>query len=138
MHGCQWCGDCAHGSGSLLIYLDTSVVVSLYCLDANSAAAVRLLQAVSDKLVITTLVEVEAVNAFGLREFRREITKEQAEASLQNFNKAVRAGVFHSLALPASAFDRARQLSRQLTPQLGTRTADLLHVAAALEFGTGR
>jgi len=37
--------------------------------------------------------------------------------------------------LPEQAFDRARQLSRQPTAHLGTRTADLLHVAAALELG---
>jgi hypothetical protein len=38
-------------------------------------------------------------------------------------------------ALPEAAFERARKLSRQTTPQFGTRTADLLHVAAALEVG---
>jgi predicted nucleic acid-binding protein len=32
-------------------------------------------------------------------------------------------------------FERARLLSRQTTAKLGTRTADLLHVAAALELG---
>ncbi len=118
-----------------MIYLDTSLVVSLYCLDANSSTAASLLQSVKDKLVVTTLVELEAVNAFGLREFRKEITKKQAEASLLNFHKAVRTGVFQLLVLPDAAFERALQLSRQLTPQLGTRSADVLHVAAALELG---
>jgi predicted nucleic acid-binding protein len=32
-------------------------------------------------------------------------------------------------------FDKARQLSWRTTSKLGTRTADLLHVAAALELG---
>ena len=32
-------------------------------------------------------------------------------------------------------FERARQLSQETTAKLGTRTADLLHVAAALELG---
>ena len=32
------------------------------------------------------------------------------------------------------SLDRARELSRQTTARLGTRTADLLHVAAALEI----
>jgi len=32
------------------------------------------------------------------------------------------------------AVERARELSRQSTARLGTRTADLLHVAAALEL----
>lgn len=84
--------------------------------------------------MITTLVELEAVNAFGLKQFRKEITSRQAQTSLQNFDKAVRDGVFELLSLPVSAFERARQLSRQLTPQLGTRSSDVLHVAAALEL----
>jgi predicted nucleic acid-binding protein len=49
-----------------LIYLDTSLVVSLFCLDANSAAAATLLQTAEEKFLITVLVELEAVNAFGL------------------------------------------------------------------------
>jgi len=118
-----------------LIYLDTSLVVSLFCLDANSAAAATLLQTAEEKFLITVLVELEAVNAFGLKEFRKEITSKQAEASLRNLDKAIRSGVFQLRPLPESVFERARQLSRQLTPTLGTRTADLLHVAAALELG---
>jgi hypothetical protein len=118
-----------------LIYLDTSLVVSLYCLDANSAAAAGALQPIAEPLLITALCELEAVNAFGLRVYRKEITSVQAETSLRNFEKDLRAGVFQLRALPEASFARARKLSRQTTPQLGTRTADLLHVAAALELG---
>ena len=128
-------GDCAPGSGPLLIYLDTSLVVSLYCLDVNSSKAANLLQTATDTLLITTLVELEAVNAFGLKEYRREITSRQAATSFHNFDKALRSGAFQIRAINESAYERARQLSQQLTPQLGTRTADLLHVAAALELG---
>ncbi|MGD0732339.1 MAG: hypothetical protein ABR956_13845 [Terracidiphilus sp.] len=37
--------------------------------------------------------------------------------------------------MPESAFGRAKELSRRLAPSLGIRTADLLHVCAALELG---
>jgi hypothetical protein len=37
--------------------------------------------------------------------------------------------------VPDAAFERGKLLSKQLTPKLGTRTADLLHVAAAIELG---
>jgi predicted nucleic acid-binding protein len=107
----------------------------LYCLDANSAQAVKLMQLGGQKFLISTLVELETVNAFGLKEFRKEITSRQAEASLQKFEKAVSSGIYHLHSLPESAFERASQLSRKLTAMLGTRTADLLHVAAALELG---
>ena len=131
----HWRRDCALGSGPLLIYLDTSLVVSLYCLDANSAAAADLLPTVNEPLLITGLVELETVNAIGLKEFRKEITKQQAEALLLNFVRAVRDGVFLLRAVPDPAYERARQLSRQLTPQLGIRAEDVFSVAAALELG---
>jgi predicted nucleic acid-binding protein len=47
----------------------------------------------------------------------------------------LRDGIFQIRGLSDEVFERARQLSRQTTPKLGTRAADLLHVAAALEFG---
>lgn len=118
-----------------MIYLDTSFVVSLYSKDVNSVAAISLLQTISDNLLITTWVEFEAVNAFGLKEFRNEVTTSQAEASLQNFERALSSKALELRALPESSFERGRRLSRQFTPDLGTRTADLLHVAAALELG---
>jgi predicted nucleic acid-binding protein len=118
-----------------LIYLDTSLLVSLYSLDSNSVAAASALKPVKEPLLVSTLCELEAVNAFGLRVFRREISGRQAETSLHHFEKDIRDGVFLLRALPEAAFERARTLSRQTTPQIGTRTADLLHVAAALELG---
>jgi predicted nucleic acid-binding protein len=67
--------------------------------------------------------------------FRKEVAAAQAEASLGDFEKDLRDGVLQLRPLPEQAFERARQLSRQTTTRIGTRTADLLHVAAALELG---
>lgn len=118
-----------------MIYLDSGLLVSLYCLDANSAAAAMALQTAKAKLLITTLGELETVNAFSLRVFRKEITATQADIARQTFQKDIGAGVFLLRAVPEPAFERAKALSRQSTPKLGTRTADLLHVAAAVELG---
>jgi hypothetical protein len=85
---------------------------------------------------LTTLGEVEVVNALGFRVFRREISLAQVPSSLSAFEKDLRDGVFQLRGLSDSAFGRARHLSRQTTPTLGTRTVDLLHVAAALELGS--
>lgn len=98
-------------------------------------AAISLLQTINDNLLITTWVEFEAVNAMGLKEFRNEVLAGQAEASLRNFEKAIASGAIELRTLPESAFERGRRLSRQFTPDIGTRTGDLLHVAAALELG---
>jgi predicted nucleic acid-binding protein len=119
-----------------LIYLDTSFVVSLYSVDANSAPAAVALQAAELPLLMSSLTEIETVNALGLREFRKEISKTEANVSLRDFEEDLRRGAFQRNALPESAFSRARVLSLQSTARLGLRTADLLHVAAALEFSS--
>ncbi|MGO9401937.1 MAG: type II toxin-antitoxin system VapC family toxin [Terriglobales bacterium] len=117
------------------IYADTSFLVSLYSLDANSAVAVRTMQSSPGDRFLTTLGELEVVNALELRIFRKEVSPAQAQSSLDDFEKHLREGVFQIREFTDTIFERARQLSRQTTAKLGTRTAGLLHVAAALEVG---
>lgn len=84
---------------------------------------------------ISALVELEVVNALELRVFRKEISSSQAKSSLRDFEKDVLGGIVQLRPLSDHAFERARGLAKQTTARLGTRTADLLHVAAALELG---
>ena len=93
------------------------------------------MQASKGDRLITPLGELEVVNALGLRVFRKEVSAAQARSSLDDFEKDLRDGILQLRPLPEQVFERARQLSRQTTARLGTRTADLLHVAAALELG---
>jgi predicted nucleic acid-binding protein len=117
----------------LKVYLDTSFLVSLYAPDANSAAAARVMQTSQNVHVVSTLAELEGVNALELRIFRKEISPAQARTSLRFFEADLRAGVLQRIPWEEECFGRAQQISRQLTASLGTRTADLLHVAVALE-----
>ncbi|MFZ1203577.1 MAG: type II toxin-antitoxin system VapC family toxin [Candidatus Acidiferrales bacterium] len=117
------------------IYVDTSFLVSLYSLDANSAAAARAMQSSPADRLLTAFGELELFNALGLRLFRKEVTARQAKSSLKDFESDLRDGIFQLRVLPDSVFERALRLSRQTTPRLGTRSADVLHVAAALELG---
>jgi predicted nucleic acid-binding protein len=119
----------------LKIYAEPSFLVSLYIPDANSAAALRTMEASQGSLFITALGELEVVNAFKLRLFRREALPAAEKSALANFERDMRDGILQLRGLTDSLFERARQLSRQTTAKLGTRTADLLHVAAALELG---
>ena len=93
------------------------------------------MQASSGDRFVTTFGELEVVNAMGLRIFRKEVSPAQAQSSLIEFEKDLRDGVFQLRGLTDSVLERAHQLSRQTTAKLGTRTADLLHLAAALELG---
>ena len=117
------------------IYADSSFLVSLYSADTNWATAARTMQASKGECFVTTLGELEVVNAFGLRVFRKEVSAAQAQESITDFEKDLRDGILQLRGLSDSIYERARQLSRQTTAKVGTRTADLLHVAAALELG---
>lgn len=118
-----------------MIYVDTSFLVSLYSRDINSAAAVHVMQGPSPGYLVSSLGELEFVNALGLRTFRKEITAAQMHASLKSFEEDLRNGILQLRSLSDVTFQRAFKLSRQTTPKLGTRAADVLHVAAALELG---
>jgi predicted nucleic acid-binding protein len=119
----------------LKIYADSSFLVSLYGADSNSTAAMHTMEASAGERFVTTLGELEVVNAFGLRVFRKEVSAAQARESVSDFERDLRDGILQLRELSDPIFERARLLSRQTTAKLGTRTADLLHVAAALELG---
>jgi predicted nucleic acid-binding protein len=118
-----------------MIYLDASVVFSLHYRDGNSAAALSLVQNATEPLLISSLCELETVNAFGLRVFRKEMTTANSNHAVRNLETDVRTGVLVWRMLPETSFLRAKQLAQSVTPTIGVRAADLLHVAAALELG---
>ena len=93
------------------------------------------MRASTGDVFVTTLGELEVVNAFELRVFRKEASRAEVKSVLTNFEQDLRDRVFQFRRLLDPTFDRARQLSQQTPAKLGTRAADLLHVAAALELG---
>jgi predicted nucleic acid-binding protein len=122
----------------LSTYVDTSFLVSLYSLDANSPSAARVMQTSAGERFLTTFGELELANALELRVFRKEASATQARSSWKDFEQDLRDGIFQIRPLSDQVFERARQLARANTARLGTRTADLLHVAAALELKADR
>jgi predicted nucleic acid-binding protein len=116
----------------LSIYADTSFVASLYIPDANSVEAARRMERLSLPVLITPLGELELVNAVQLRLFRKEVRTMEARAANAAFRADLNGGVFAMRALPEEAFIRARQLASKWTVTLGTRSLDILHVAAAI------
>ncbi|HEY6348396.1 MAG TPA: type II toxin-antitoxin system VapC family toxin [Candidatus Angelobacter sp.] len=116
------------------IYIDTSFLVSLYSPDANSAAAAATMQSSHGDHLVTTFAELELLNALQLRIFRKELSITQVRAGHHAIDTDLQSRVFQLQPMPEKTFERARQLSLQTTARLGTRTADLVHIAAALEL----
>jgi predicted nucleic acid-binding protein len=123
----------------LSIYLDARFLVSLYSTDANSSEAAKALYSVEESDVpwVSTLAELEVVNALGLRLFRKQDSAAEIRLALDAFDDDLGTGRFQLRQLPELVFRRARHMSLQTTGRLGTRASDLLHVAAAIELGAG-
>jgi predicted nucleic acid-binding protein len=113
-------------------YADTSFLVSLYILDVNSVPAANFMRHVRLPLLLTPLGELELAIALQLRVFRKELTPPEIKAASALFRKDLEAGILSLKPLSASTYERARQIARRRTAHLGTRTLDILHVAAAL------
>jgi predicted nucleic acid-binding protein len=118
----------------LSAYLDTSVLVSLYTLDANSARAAALMKEIQEPVLLTLFGELEMTNALELRVFRRELTAAQRDAARLAFREDIASGVYIVKPLPTAAFEMAQRIARARTAKVGARTLDILHVASALVF----
>ncbi|MCX6938863.1 MAG: type II toxin-antitoxin system VapC family toxin [Verrucomicrobia bacterium] len=117
-------------------YFDTALFVKAYVLEADSAEAIAILETVGEPFAYSHLHAIEIPNAIRLKRFRGEITLAQENAALRAFRGEVDAGRFLHIDydLP-SVFKRAEELSSRFSGELGTRSLDLWHVAAALEAG---
>ena len=117
-------------------YIDTALFVKAYVLEADSAEAIAILETVGEPFVYSHLHALEIPNAIRLKRFRGEITPAQETAALRVFKNDMDAGRFERIPYDLGAvFIRAEQLSARFSGELGTRSLDLWHVAAALEAG---
>ena len=107
-----------------------------YVLEADSQEAISIIEAAGDLLIFSHFHSIEIPNALRLKRFRGEITATEETAAIRVFLADVDAG---RLVRPdydlAEVFIRAEKLSARHSASTGTRTLDLLHVAAALECG---
>jgi predicted nucleic acid-binding protein len=86
-------------------------------------------------LPVTHHGRVEVTNAINLAAFRGEIDEEGRMEAANEFSGDFREGrLSRTDILWRAALDRAAELSQLYTRTLGTRAADVLHVACALEL----
>ena len=118
------------------IYFDTSTLIKIYVREVNSPAAVEILLAEKSPAPFSHLVELELRTAIRLKHGRGEITAAQQRATLQTLESDLAKGV---LARPNydldSVYRRAESLSAKHAAGTLARSADIWHVAAALEIG---
>jgi predicted nucleic acid-binding protein len=118
----------------LIVYADSSFLVSIYVLDSHSPEAIERL-AGSPRLLVTSFHRAELANAFYQNVFRSTLTRFEAARAWKRFEGDLEARVFETVHFPDSAWDATITLARRCCASLGVRTLDTVHVAAALELG---
>lgn len=117
-------------------YFDTAILVKSFVREPDSPTAIKILAEAGDPILFTHLHEIEVPNAIRLKRFRGEINASQESAAIRALRNDINAG---RLVRPkydlVEVFYRAERLSAKFSGELGTRSLDLLHVAAALEIG---
>ncbi len=113
-------------------YADTSFVGSLYLADANSNEAAARIAEVATPLLLSSLGELELINAVQLSVFRKEIGESDLGAALASFHTDVEAGVLAIKPISDAMYLEARRLSMRWSAKLGARSLDILQVAAAI------
>jgi predicted nucleic acid-binding protein len=75
-------------------------------------------------------------NAWRLKVFRKELSKDVAEFAADDLQTDIDAGVWKLVAVDlAAVFRMAERLSMSHTAAIGARSLDILHVAFARELG---
>jgi predicted nucleic acid-binding protein len=115
-----------------MIYVDSGLVTKWYLPDADSTKALALRDQFDPPAVLTRLHRLELANAWRLKDFRGELTAEAVDLATEDMMADIRAGVWHCPAEPLDEiYTRAEALAREHSATLGTRSMDILHVAAA-------
>lgn len=117
----------------MVVFADTGFLASLYLKESTSAAARAAIQSEPVVLPYTPLVALELRNSLNRAVQRGRITAAQRDALWQDVETDIAGGFLVPTPVASGPLhDKARQLSDRHTPVLGTRSLDLLHVAAAL------
>lgn len=103
-------------------------------MDSNSVRAVAAMRHPSTQVLVSEFGCTETLNAFYQRCFRRQFRRSEADRLGARFQNDLDSGVLQLRDIPATTFVRARSITAQWTPDFGTRTGDVLHVAASIEM----
>lgn len=121
----------------MIDYADTGFLCSLHAPDAHTAKAITAMRKQAAALAFTWIHQLEFRNALRLRVFRREITPAQRDASLNLLLADLAEGTLAHRQPPLpEVMIEAERLSATHAERIGTRSLDILHVAAALVCGS--
>ena len=122
-----------------MVYVDTSVIVTLYVKEEYSRKAADWIRNNDESIPLTPFHELEFSNAVNLKLFRKELTETEAELIFSRLIEHQQRGVFYQPLINwPEIMPRSIALSKRNTPVLGSRSLDIVHVALALSIRANR
>jgi hypothetical protein len=114
-------------------YADSGFLISLYLNEATTAAANVAMQTLRQPLPLIPLGLLELRNALYLAVFRKQITEATSKAAWRRIEIDLRNGVYVQTSVSQTELhEKAAELADKHSAAIGTRTLDLLHIAAAI------
>ena len=111
---------------------DTGFLVSLYLREVTSPVALQTVGTLTEPISLTWLTILEFENALLRAVFTKRITHEEAVAAKAQFDANFKSGAYREEPVDCRTMSiEASRLAARFTPFVGTRTLDLMHVAAA-------
>jgi hypothetical protein len=114
-------------------YGDTGFLLSLYLPETTTPAANAAMQSIKPPVLLAPLGLLELRVALHLAVFRKHIAEAQRKVVWQLIEQDLAAGLLMVAPVPSVTWhDAAAQLAEKYSATIGTRTPDLMHVAAAM------
>ena len=108
------------------LYLDASVLVTLFVVDPSSARAVAFLSTHPEIVVVSDFGVAEFSSAVGRRVRMRDLAREDGQLAFSNFDIWVARSVYRE-EITTADIDAANRIFRRLDVNL--RTPDAIHIA---------
>jgi predicted nucleic acid-binding protein len=117
------------------IYADPSALLKLYLNEPQSRAMTTWRAKIKGPVAVTHHGRLELLNAIGLAAYRGAVSPAVSDAALEALDDDFDQGRYTVTdMLWRATMQRAGELSRRYTRQIGCRPLDILHVASALEL----
>ena len=120
------------------IYLDTSALIKLYIIEDGSVLVDTTISENAVPLPVWDLHIIEFHNALKLKIFRNELNEKEALHLSILFNERKKAGIYHTPELDRQEHTELCLAYTDYSAELGCRSLDIMHVAAASLFMADR
>ena len=117
-----------------MLYLDTSAFLKLYIREAGSEQVQSMVVSQFEPLPVWEILEMELCNALNLKVFRGELKMSESAVQYSLFRQRQAKGFYFVPELRRAQLMADFRLLSELTPRLGCRTMDILHVACAMQL----